>query len=239
MNEPQRLLVGDATSLERELLNSVLNEPIPPALQARMLAVLPLHEAALQADLGSNTTSATTTTAGTGLKALLASVGAGSLITAAWLVLPQAGPTSRHNEVASQVAVVQAPLSDRAPTPQAELDDVRVEGKSEGGPKHAASLPAATPPTETKSAPKTLAKPATLRNNTVTTGTAVVPPLRSADATLSAEVRLLDAARRAVQEGDKQRSLQLLDTYARQFPHGELSHEAQVLRRLAKQSERQ
>lgn len=285
MNDPQRLLISDGTALERELLRSVLDEPVPIALRARMAAALLLPGAAPVAELGSSssldggsiydglsskaltstsqgaltsTTAATTGVVGVHLgKVLLATLSIGSVLTAGWAIKERAG----SDVTAPSANVVAAPASDVASGPSLRAVGPPPEGNARSG-SEAEDKPALAPSPEAPAQPseatvgdvqndrrasprvtpvrdvkpiKTSTEAREANANTV----AVETERASPRPTLSAELKLLDAARSAIQRGDAQHSLQVLDTYARQFPNGELAHEAKVLRQLAQRNQQQ
>lgn len=268
MKDPQRLLIGDGTPLERELLRSVLGEPVPPALHARMLAALPLFGGGLEPGFdpttagsagsgGSSTGGAaagnlgsigkvglTKVASGGALKTLLVSLGVGSALTVGWMVARPASTPSNGSQAtdATNAALVAPVERPSAPTP-AELPLVEetanvVEPVAQTTPglvpvvRKPIGQPQASNPVYRSSKPQV----STSSNLAVTQASAVAQNPNEAtpqNPTLVAELKLLDAARAAIQRGDREQSLQVLDTYARRFPQGELAHEAGVLRGLA------
>ena len=60
-------------------------------------------------------------------------------------------------------------------------------------------------------------------------GSGTVPGERSTASTLAAEIAALDGVRRAMADGAFERAVQAADAYAREFPHGQLSADADAL----------
>lgn len=287
MKDPQRLLIGDGTPLERELLRSVLDEPVPTALHARMLAALPLHPAPLEVGFDPSATagsggSAVGKASAVGkvglaklgsLKTLLVSLGVGSALTVAWVrsqstdlvshTLDTSGSAATNERLldskvdridsklekgGSKPDRVDSNLGEAHSTPN-KLDSkgaepVALETESErlvrppdvspaDVPTSSLHGVAAAPNAQSQTRVRRAAKPSATSPSmpALASTTEYAPKLVSP--TLGAELKLLDAARAAIQRGDSERSLQLLDAYKRQFPHGELAHEASVLRGLA------
>ena len=127
-------------------------------------------------------------------------------------------------------AAVMAPIS---PTPAANVPPAPPVAAPRGAEELAPSAtspgrsravhPAASAPT----IPRTAAPSTNTRTNT-RASTAPVPAI--ADDALLREVRGLDGVRAALRAHDGARAVALLDSYASEFPHGELAIEGQVLR---------
>ncbi len=277
MKDPQRLLIGDGTALERELLRSVLDEPVPLALHARMLAALPLTDVPVNPGFEPTTTgvnaggssiggaavgkagTAAVVKVGSGalLKTLVVSLGVGSALTAGWIMTqPRSeAPSSIQTKDTTPAAQVIEPApanrpalaNPTTPAKQPALVDpaTPMPAADEASPNVGLGEPAQAAQTSphirraTKTAAVTLpeASPIAATPEPDVGHPPAANPIRVSP-TLSAELKLLDAARGAIQRGDTQRSLQVLDTYARQFPQGELAHEAKVLRGLAQRADK-
>ena len=217
MREPRRLLEQDATLAERALLQSAHMDRPPAGATQRMLSALEGLTAVGSGpsvwESGQTLGGSTSAVAAQSMKlGALAKVGLAALIGAGAL----GGGAFLHGLTSHTAAPVEGPAAS-TPTPQA------APGLAE---RPAASTGPALAPAASASAPAT---------------PAAVPrqPTRPADA-LSAELRVLDTARTAVDARDPAAAQRALDGYARQFPRGHLQPEAAVLRLavLVQQGER-
>lgn len=91
-------------------------------------------------------------------------------------------------------------------------------------PEASAPLPAPAEPAPTVAVETSAARPAPALE---------APAADSDDGRLREEIALIDAARAALQRGDRARARASLSTYRERFPDGILSREANVLRRRA------
>jgi hypothetical protein len=294
MKDPERLLSGGATSLERELLSSVMDEPVPAELSARMVSALGFDQAALLAEpplgaAGGGAAAPALAPSLSGLKVLVGAVGLGSALTMGWLFTKPA-PSTRTLETAPQNVAAPPSAAAEAPQPLTGSNGVKQFGES---PVNAPVTPDAQQTQDNRATSERSAAAAhrvsderrgaaavngTVTSGTVTSGTVrsgvsrsgispspasasrvsvgrdgqparqaialpnepavadpAVQPLPPSATDLSAELRWLDPARSAINQGDFVRGEALLDGYQQQFPRGALLREAKKLRALAAQ----
>jgi hypothetical protein len=212
MKEPKRLLSQGATDFERQLLRAVVNERPSALLRSRMQRGLglvgPLAWAStVKAMLGG--------AAGkiTGLVAL-------GVLTAAGFTALTLVPGDDSEVAPAPATSVTSPASDTAPEPRMATPAIE---------------PAAveTPP----SAPSSAERPAVAEAAPpAADAVSAVTPTSEADEDdrrLREEIALLDAARSALERGDRAAARSSLRTYRERFPSGVLAREANVLRRRA------
>jgi type IV secretory pathway VirB10-like protein len=207
MKEPRRLLSQGATDFERQLLRAVVNERPSALLRSRM-----------QRGLGLVGPLAWAST----VKAMLGSVAGKVTGVVALGVLVAAGVTSLHLVPSSDelppVAQVSAPtaasVSEPAVAPALRAPAAAMPAESPG------SAAPAAPPTASPSAPELAAR--------------VEPEATDDDdRQLREEIALLDAARGALERGEREAARSSLRSYRERFPTGILAREANVLRRRA------
>ena len=128
MREPERLLAGDATSFERQLLSAVKDERPSAELQLRMEQALGLSGA------GATIAPAIAAKAGHALWLKLGAVaiGGGGLVATAAVFMPQVEPSSTRVEGAAQVvpresSAASAPPLEVSPQPPEESATLREE----------------------------------------------------------------------------------------------------------------
>lgn len=261
MNEPRRLIEGGGTAFERELLGSVLQEPVPEHLQAQMALGLGLTPV-LPSDVGLSSAfgSAAKAQVASGfgwLKLTALSLGLCAAAGAAGFGVWQASlpAASESNEpLLGQGAAAAALVAPPAPT---ELLTAPAGAAQAGrvGLQTGDGALAAQPAAETA-----MAKVNTRVERELARGRAAAahgqeersPAGRSAaersiaaraaasDGVAAAasgnfveqELRLLDPARAALKRGDVKTATRLLDEYDRRFERGALRREANVLRGL-------
>jgi len=212
MKEPKRLLSQGATDFERQLLRAVANERPSALLRSRM-----------QRGLGLVGPLAWAST----VKAMLGSVGGKITGIVALGVLAAAGVTA-VNLVPSPGAgtdeLAEPPVASAAPAAVSEPVAPTVE---------APTTPSVALPDDASGA----AAPATSpRAEDPSTAAAVAAPASDGeeqDRQLREEIALLDAARGALERGDRQAARDSLRAYRERFPSGVLAREANVLRRRA------
>jgi hypothetical protein len=211
MTEPRRLLEQDATDAERALLHSAHADGPPVGADQRMLIALEGLTAGSAPgsghELGGSTSTAPLAAQSTKLGAL-AKIGLAALIGAGAV----GGGALVHRLVSPRVApdatsAASAPATQEAPA----LGTAVSPGATERPLLAAASAPNPPAPAESGTV---------LRQQ----------PTNAWDDSLSAELRLLDAARAAVDARNPAAAQRSLDSYAQRFPQGRLKPEAAVLR---------
>lgn len=250
MNDPQRLLHGGSSDLERELLMSALDDAPPSGARQRTLAALGLGAAVASAGMSASaaaasspsgplahaaigSTAASAPGVGAGVAAGVGTASVGLTATAALLQGVGAGILVGALALAGVTRGFSGPS--------------HAEARSEAQPEGARTTSVATGPDsppirhgasalvgEAPRPPQPLAVPS---DPAALTGASARPadrdrgPAPSADPrTLSAEVALLDEAREALAKGDANGTLQRLDQFDRRFAPALLEPEAQVLR---------
>jgi hypothetical protein len=207
MKEPHRLLNQGATDAERALLRSASMDGPPEGVVARMMTAIDGAPSAQGPGHGSDGTVPDASGATPSLKlATLVKAGTVALLgvaglTSAVMVHYRDGSGRTHD----RSTVAAAPAIQVAPT----LDPAH-------GPDHAES-----PPLQ--------AKPLALGPGETASEIRGQPSTRPDDS-LAAELRLLDVARAAVNDGDSSAAQRALDSHAERFPQGHLKPEANVLR---------
>ena len=214
MKEPQRLLEQGATDAGRALLDSARADGPPEGAGQRMLVALAgltvgggsLGSQGLGSAMGSPVPSTSAAVAAHSLRlGALAKVGLVALVGVGAL-----GGGVLIHFVAAQRSVPSETPGARAPV---------MQEKPAGGPTE---IPAAREPpgaASRVSAPSLGSAPA-LRHR----------PAEATDESLSAETRVLDVARAAVDAHNPAAAQRALDGYAQRFPQGHLKPEAMVLR---------
>jgi TolA-binding protein len=200
MMEPRRLLEQGATDAERALLHSARADGPPKGAAQRMLVALE----GLTAGSGSASAAAAAHAIKLGAFAkigLVAVLGLGAL-GAGVVVHRMAGQRS----VSGEMPPARAPVMQERPV----AGKAEIAGAQESQPPEATSE-ASTPVPGSGSAPRH-------RQANVT------------DESLSAEIRILDAARAAVDAHNPAAAQRALDSHAQRFPQGHLKPEAMVLR---------
>jgi hypothetical protein len=215
MKEPKRLLSRGATDFERQLLRAVVNERPSALLRSRMQRGLglvgPLAWAStVKAMLGSAAGKVT------GLVAI-------GVLTAAGFTALNLVPTKDAEVAPPPAANVGTPLTDGASEAAgAVATESAVVEVTRSAPPQAETRAAEVAPPGAKA-------------------TADVAPTPEAaadedDRRLREEIALLDAARSALERGDREAARRSLRTYRERFPSGVLAREANVLRRRAEPS---
>jgi len=222
MNDPKPMIHEHQDALEIALLRAVRRDSPPPGARQRMLATLGVSATgaavttaatkAAAAIAGASTKSASTAAIGLLIAkgTVLGLVGAVCL-SAAIQVLPSLG-NSAQPRVTQGAALASKPI-DKANT--ASLSDAHpAEAKLTGEltPQNASGLA----PTEARIAASGNAQ-------------SPKPTLAPKTSKLAEEVALLDQARAAAAQSDPIRTLQLTNSYQRQFPSGAMAPEAQLL----------
>jgi hypothetical protein len=232
MSDPRRILDGPSTTpFERDLLESWASEQPSPAARARALAIAGVAAGTLAASTVATVAAASTTgaAAGTAAPGAAGAGGAGVAVVAKWGVLlalvigsavggvlvlrsartadapPAAVPTSSLATAATAATTAQpGPVITPAPTPPPSDEPKAVSP---------ADLPAAAP----------AALPATTATTAATSGATATP-------SFAEEIASFERARAALDAGDADRAIALVDTYERRFPAGTFLQEAEVLR---------
>lgn len=202
----KRLLEGDATEVEHDLLDALRLERPSAALEERMRAAIglapiaaapqPVPSAAPAAPAGKALGTWGLIAAGSVVAALV--IGGGTMLATGELSV-EAPPPSAPVEVAPTKPAEPAPTPAVAPEPRA-------------------PEPADEPAN---------AHPRAQRGHVGTSATSNAASLRE-------EIRLIDSARIAVKKNDSARAISILDQYARRFPNGTFREEARVLRAEAR-----
>lgn len=208
MKEPRRLLSHGATDFERQLLRAVVNERPSALLRSRMQRGLGL--------VGPLAWASTVKAMFGGMASKLTAVVLGGVLiiggaSAVWL-LPgsePAAPDSLAPTVQLEVAQVEA-----APVAPA---------LAEAAP---AAEPVAAPPPVAASVPAVAEVAAEAEP-------AAAAELDGSDRQLREEIALIDAARSALQAGNRELARERLQVYGERFPEGILRREAKVLSRRA------
>ncbi len=221
MTEPRRLLSDpEASSFERDLLESWSSEA--PSLDARTRA-LSLAAGVVAGAVAATTTAtagASSTAAGVAAPKVVAAAGfsgAAKLGILAAMVLVSA--------VVSVAVVRSSPDATPVPTP-ATIPD-RVPAVAPSPPP--TTEPPAVSPADLPSAPTAaVVTPTAPPPSTRAQGSAVAHT--DAPSSVTEEIASFDRARAALEAGEVDRALALLDTYERRFPAGTFVQEAEVLR---------
>jgi TolA-binding protein len=209
MKEPKRLLSHGATDFERQLLRAVVSERPSALLRSRMQRGLglvgPLAWASnVKAMFG---TAASKVTGGVAVGLVVAGGFAAVQLIPESSVSPSsnAAPTAAPAVEARPLAAPEALPSHPSTDPTAVVAAAAENGGAEPGPE-ARALPLAASEGQQGHAD---------------------------DSQLREEIALIDAARAALQRGDREQARVSLSSYRERFPDGVLSREANVLRRRA------
>jgi len=205
MTEPTRLLDTPESELERALLSAGRSYTASGSTRAKTLLALGLSGVATSVAPSAAAASKTVTHA-TLAKIAVTVLAIGAAAVPAWRYLGQSSPppTARAVYTAVTLQALSAEPPADAPVGAAE-----------------ATAPEVVPPPAVDSAAP--AKAGTAAN----TRTEVKPPSAPP---LTAELAALDAARSSLSRSDASAALAALDAYTRNFPHGRLKLEAEVLR---------
>jgi hypothetical protein len=230
MSELRRILDGPSTTpFERDLLESWASEQPSPAARARALAIAGAAAGTLAAAAAATATAASTgAAAGTAAPGTAAAGAGGAAVIAKWgillaLVVGSAvggvlvlrGLRSARTADAPPTAVATSPLATTTTTttPTATpRDEAKVVSP--------ADLPAAAPAAATTT---------TAAGTAAATGTVATADTAAA-ASFAEEIASFDRARAALDAGDADRAIALVETYERRFPSGTFLQEAEVLR---------
>ncbi len=211
MTDPARLLAGEATEFERLLLETAAREEPTQEMSSVMLAGL--SGAAISSTAISGTATGGAPVGGLGGGAELASG-----------VVKSGGVLWKWVASAISIGVVGGAVWGLSPSPE-----TPPLVSPPGDPPEAAQVVAA--PEEPALAPQPAVAEVPGEEPAELTPPAKTPAKRQPTTDpLSAELRILDAARAALARDDAARTLSLLNTYARQFPSGTLREEATVLK---------
>ena len=214
MKEPKRLLSQGATDFERQLLRAVVNERPSALLRSRM-----------QRGLGLVGPLAWAST----VKAMLGSAAGKVTGLVAVGVLVAAGFTALKLVPARDTEATPVPATNVAAPPPARVSEPSVTAPA------AEPAVAEVPPSGTSTADG--AEVAEAAPPSADAVPDVAPTAEAAadedDRRLREESALLDAARSALERGDREAARGSLRTYRERFPTGVLAREANVLRRRA------
>ncbi len=256
MTDPKRLLEQPGSDLDVLLLESALDEAPPSRAVDRTLVALGVGSAATGLAAGAATSTAATLKSGAaggasglgaagwfGSLSLVGKLGVGIAFIGAAVGVPYAVTREPAAPPAPVAPVAPAgPVANVAPAHpgqpieaqpgQGETSSPAAAAENAGAPSAAleepVGRPAEAPPSE-KAAPASPRKPSSEKS------AAPVPTEKPAAASsLKDELRFLDAARSALQSGDKAARAHL-DAYAARFPDGQLKAEAQAMRAVAKE----
>lgn len=245
MSEPIRLLDGDATSFERQLLASVVDEPVPAAQRARMafalgLGSLGLHPESARAE-SAVSQSHWPPAAGPAIEAGAGAITPGALPSATAVASTILGKTLFGAATVIGLASAWFWLASAKPPAviaPAVLAATQPEVLSPAPEVRAEEAPAANAPL---SADNVVARGAAPREQAsrIEGGTAprsqmvhpaAAPRPEGARSDVEAELALLDPARAAIARGDRRKASEFLVQYRRRFPNGMLQREAGLLR---------
>jgi hypothetical protein len=255
MSEPRRILDGQTSQFERDLLESWSSEQPSAASRARALAIAGAAAgtlaAAATATAAAASTSASASMTGTGMGmggvgaaagvAAPNAAGVGLAVTVKWGLLFAFVAAS---VVAGVVVLGGSPSSDAPPSPApAPVTTAATATATRTGTAAAATTAEPGNPPAPTLEPKTVSPsdlpPATAGAATTpppgarapaATATVAAPAAPSAESSLSEEIASFDRARAAFDTGDSDRALALVDAYERRFPAGTFVQEAEVLR---------
>lgn len=199
----KRLLEGEGSEFEQNLLGALRLERPSPELEQRMRAAIGLGAIPPSAPTAAPPPVAAPAAKTFGTWGALA---AGSIVAA---VIVSGGALLGREE---------APPVDEAPPPSA------VEHAPPSQPSGPEPISASDLPTESE-APAVI-DPSTSKGRPRGNANSAAP----SSASLREEIRLIDAARLAVKNDDAARAIGILDQYARRFPDGTFKQEARVLR---------
>lgn len=205
MKEPKRLLSHGATDFERQLLRAAVGERPSALLRSRMQRGLGLVGPLAWASNVKAMFGSVTSRTAAGVAVVGVVVASGF---AAVRLLPNAN---------DDITVATAPL--QAPPPRS-AEPVAPQAPAPVAP------PAALTPPAAPSEPAALAEPAVPEDG-------AGPAATDDDGRLREEIALLDAARTALQHGDRSAARTSLSVYRERFPNGILRREANVLRSRA------
>ncbi len=230
MSDPERLLAGGASDVERDLLRAWEGRQPSPEARRKAMAVVTLGAASAASAAATASSfaggAAAKVTGSLAPKALVASslllkTGAGvlglALATGAFTYLrhtraPDQAQSSRA--AAPPVARPASPLLATTPLPEP------VTPAQPAAPISSVSSP---PPPPTDARPRT-ASPSTLPSTAARVGAI------AARSTLGEEVSTIDGARRAISSGDAGAALAQVDAYDARFPSGSLAQESREIR---------
>lgn len=208
MNEPTRLLSSPESELERALLHAGRSYTASDSVRAKTLLALGISAVA--------TSSAPSAAAATSsvTKAAIAKMAVAVLVLGA-VAVPVWRYLGRH---ASSAPAEHAPVNAAARLPVASVALA---------PAPIPAAPIQSSPVEPAGAEVTAPPPAP---RALRPGSGRAPAKPASSPPLSAELTALDAARTSLSHSDPAAALVALDAYARNFPHGRLKIEAEVLR---------
>lgn len=205
MNDPQRLLDGAGTSFERNLLAADRAEMPDADAKRRAAVALAIGTASMWPAAVATTTKASKVTTSLLVKLFaIGAVGAGALGTGYYL-------HSRSVKPATNVAQVSTP-NNPGPIATEQANDTASSAKE----LEPAAPVGAVEPERPAVAPRRAA------------GAAASAPAERAS--ISDEIRMLDAARRAQASGDPAGAIKALDEYKKQYPRGVLAEESVLIR---------
>jgi hypothetical protein len=225
MTDPQRLKDEYAGDLHGQLLHSVDADAPRGDARHRTLVALGLGSATL--GVPAATTAAAATKVGTSVTVVAVAKWVGVGVGAALLTTGAVQQGSRMLERHQAPAIV-APAEQKAPsTSIAPAVPAQTSASPLADAPDTAALPSTAP---TVSPSRTVrAAPSTVKDVAADPTPAAQPIDAPEPAGLSREVAMLDTARQMVSR-DPAGTLQTLDDYEKQFPHGDLAPEALVLR---------
>jgi hypothetical protein len=203
MTDPRRLLEGAGTDIECNLLAADAAEMPDPAAKHRAAFALAIGTASVW-PMAAATTKASKVGTSLLMKLLvIGAIGVGALGTAYYLHSRSAKPAKE--------AVQAAALATQTPA------------------SPAAAIAPETKPAETATPLEAIPLDRTAEAARRAPAAAAAPA-PSQGASISDEIRMLDAARRAQASGDSSGAIRALDDYKRQYPRGVLSEESVLLR---------
>jgi hypothetical protein len=229
MSDPQRFCEGGGGALEKQVVDSVRGEGPSPKVRRRVEVALGLAAGLPAATVATNALGASKA-AQAGVAAGLAKwVGVVSITGlaaagATVYVSARAGAGANSLSVPNGVVARTSASAPRAPTPAPRSPIPASPAPSPSTQEGAPPAPATTAVRATAPASVPAAAP-----TVPPAPVATVLPTKSAP-TLSDELRVLDEARAAMETGDSERALALLDRHDREFASPALAPEAMALR---------
>ena len=213
MTDPTRLVSTPESELERALLNAGRSYSASGSVRANTLLALGLTAVATTVAPSASAAAASSSLSKAALGKLALAVLAIGVAVPAYRYFNRSGSASVAP--AASIALPSAVEAASAlPEPSAAVEPP-VAAPVEPAPVEAARVGAAEPPAST---------------TTRSSGNARAESKPVSEPPLTAELAALDAARASLSHSDPSAALSALDGYARNFPHGRLKLEAEVLR---------
>ncbi len=239
MSDPRRILDGPSTTpFERDLLESWTSEQPSPGARARALAIAGAAAGTLAVATAATAAAASTTGAAAGTAApVTAGAGAGVAVIAKWGALFALVVGSAVGGVLVLSSAHSGDAPPAAAVPTSTLATATMTAMT--APPHPVVAPTPTPPPSeepTAVSPADLptaapaAAPAASPATTGATATTATTAGTTATTSFAEEIASFDRARAALDAGDSDRVIALVETYEKRYPTGTFLQEAEVLR---------